>query len=145
MRFRLADDEAMIVTIDDAAADYAAIQVTDVWTMATDPQKFVSSYTSAQSRWNSDGTYTYVVALRDPGTRNWIDTAGMHQGWIAIRWQGVPRTRTTVDGLLREVRVVKISDLASNLSPEARGVTPEQRRREFRQRTDEWRLRTAGG
>jgi hypothetical protein len=142
MRFRLADDEAMIVTIDDAAAEYGAIQLTDVWTMATDPQKFVSSYTSPQSRQNSDGTYTYVVAPQDPGTANWIDTAGMHQGWIAVRWQGVPRTRTNTDGLLREVRVAKVHDLPSILPSEARGVTPEQRRQEFQQRADEWRLRT---
>jgi hypothetical protein len=145
MRFRLGDDEAMIVTIDDAAAEYASVQLTDLWTMATDPQKFLSSYTSAQSRQNGDGTYTYVVAPRDPGTPNWIDTAGMHQGWIAIRWQGVPRTRTNSDGLLREVRVVKTGDLRSILSPEGRAVTPEQRRQELQQRVDEWRLRTAGG
>jgi hypothetical protein len=145
MRFRLADDAAMIVTIDDAAAEYASVQLTDVWTMATDPQKFLSSYTSAQSRQSGDGTYTYVVAPRDPGTRNWIDTAGMHQGWIAVRWQGVPRTRTNSDGLLREVRVVKVSDLASLLLPEARNITPEQRRQEIQQRVDEWRLRTTAG
>jgi hypothetical protein len=142
MRFHLADDEAMIVTIDDAAAEYAAIQVTDVWTMATDPQKFMSSFTSPQSLQNSDGTYTYVAAPRDPGTANWLDTAGMHQGWIAVRWQGLPRTRINSDGLLREVRVVKARDLSSILSSEMRGVGPEQRRQELQQRADEWRLRT---
>jgi hypothetical protein len=94
MRFRLADDEAMVLTIDDGEAEYASIQITDVWTMAPDPQKYVSSYTSRQSHPNADGTYTYVVAVKDPGTVNWIDTAGMHQGWVAIRWQGVPHTRT---------------------------------------------------
>jgi hypothetical protein len=144
MRFRLADDEAMIVTIDDAAAEYSAIQLCDVWTMATDPQEFLSSHTSVQSRQNVDGTFTYVVAPRDPGTRNWIDTAGMHQGWIAVRWQGVPRTRKNSDGLLREARLVKVTELASILPAEARGVTADQRREEQKQRADEWRLRTAG-
>jgi hypothetical protein len=145
MRFRLTDDEAMIITIDDAAAAYASVQLTDVWTMATDPQKFLSSYTSVQSWQNPNGTYTYVVAPRDPGTRNWIDTAGMHQGWIAARWQGVPRTRNNGEGLLQEVRVVKASDLSTKLSPQACGVTPERRRLERRQRAEEWLLRTAQG
>jgi hypothetical protein len=145
MRFRLADDEAMIITYDNAASEYASIQLTDVWTIAPDPQKFVSSYTTQQSRRNTDGTYTYVVSVRDPGTANWIDPAGMHQGWVAIRWQGVPPTRTNSDGLLRDLRVVKISDLPSILPAEARGVMPEQRRREFEERTDEWRLRISAG
>jgi hypothetical protein len=145
MRFRLTDDEAMFVTIDDGASDYAAIQITDVWTIAPDPQKFVFSYTKKQSLRNADGTYTYVIAVKDPGTANWIDTAGMHQGWVAIRWQDVPWTRTNSDGLLREVRIVKVGDLASLLPAAARGVTPEQRRREVQQRTDEWRLRLATG
>jgi hypothetical protein len=145
MRFKLADDEAMIICIDDAAAEYASVQLTDVWTMATDPRKFLSSYTSVQSRQNDDGTFTYVVAPRDPGTRNWIDTAGMHQGWIAVRWQGVPRTRANSDGLLREVRVVKAADLTSHLPPAACGITPVQRKLQLQQRADEWRLRTTEG
>jgi hypothetical protein len=145
MRFRLADDEAMVVTIDDGASDYAAIQITDVWTIAPDPQKFVFSYTNKQSHLNDDGTYTYVIAVKDPGAANWIDTAGMHQGWVAIRWQDVPRTRTSSDGLLRDVRVVKSSDLVSLLPAAARGMTSEQRKREVKQRTDDWRLRLATG
>jgi hypothetical protein len=142
MRFSLADDEALIVTFDDGASEYGAIQLCDVWTMATDPQKYVSSYTSPQARPNADGTYTYVVAVRDPGAANWVDTAGMHQGWVAVRWQGVPRTRANSDGLLREVRVVKVGELASILPSEARGITPAQRKQAFAQRAAEWRLRT---
>jgi hypothetical protein len=145
MRFRLGDDEAMVVTIDDGGAEYAAIQLTDVWTIAPDPQKGVSSYTTVQSHRNADGTYTYVVAVRDPGAANWIDTAGMHQGWVTARWQGVPRTRANSDGLLRDMRVVKISDLASILPPDGRGVTAEQRKHDVQERTDEWRLRIATG
>jgi hypothetical protein len=145
MRFRLADDEAMVLTIDDGGSEYSSIQLTDVWTIAPDPQKYVFSYTTRQAHVNADGTYTYVVAAKDPGAVNWVDTAGMHQGWVAIRWQGVPRTRLSSEGLLREVRVVKVPDLQSMLPAAARGVTAEQRKLKVQQRISEWRLRIARG
>jgi hypothetical protein len=142
MRYNLADDQAIVITIDSAAAEYAAVQLTDVWTIAFDPQRNVSSYTTSQSRMNPDGTYTYVVSMRDPGVGNWLNPIGIHQGWIAFRWQGVPRTRTNSDGLIRDFRVVKTSELASILKPT---VTPDQRKQELEQRMDEWRLRIATG
>jgi hypothetical protein len=145
LRFHLGDDEAIVLKTDDGAAEYAALQVTDVWTIAPDPQKTVASYTSQQSRPDADGTHTYVISTRDPGTANWVDTAGIHQGWIILRWQGLPRTRTSGDGLFRDFRIVKINDLASILPADARGVTPEQRRQEHQDRIDAWRLRIATG
>jgi hypothetical protein len=145
MRFHLADDQAMVVTIDDGASEYSAIQMTDVWTIAPDPQKGIFSYTTPQSHRNADGTYTYVVAVKDPGAVNWVSTDGMHQGWIAVRWQGVPRTRTSSEGLLKNVQFVKLSELPSVLPPDALGVTPEQRRAAVQQRVDQWRLRLATG
>jgi hypothetical protein len=145
IRFHLADDEALIGKIDDGGAEYAALQATDAWTIAPDPEKFVTSYTSQQSRPDAEGTFTYVISPRDPGTANWVDTAGIHQGWIILRWQGLPRTRTSNDGLLREFRLVKLSDLASILPAGARGVTPEQRQHDRQERIDAWRLRITTG
>jgi hypothetical protein len=144
-RFHLADDEAMVITIDDGGAEYAAGQVTDVWGILTDPQRFVSSHTVRQTRRNTDGTSTYVIAVRDPGTANWMDTAGMHRGWVAFRWQGLPRTRTSPEGLVRDFRVVKISDLPSVVSAELCGMTPAVRAQENKTRLDQWRLRLAEG
>jgi hypothetical protein len=145
MRFHLADDEAMVITIDDGASEYSAIQMTDVWTIAPDPQAGISSYTTPQSHRNNDGTYTYVVAVKDPGAVNWVSTTGMHQGWITVRWQGVPRTRTSSDGLLKSVQIVKLTNLASVLAPDTLGVTAEQRQKEVQHRVDQWRLRLAAG
>jgi len=144
MRYNLTEDQAIVITIDSGAAEYTAVQATDVWTIAFDPQRNVSSYTTSQSRMNADGTYTYVLSMRDPGAANWLDPIGIHQGWIAFRWQGLPRTRTSSEGLIRDYRVVKVSELANILKPEQR-VTPEQRKRYREQRTDEWRLRIATG
>jgi hypothetical protein len=145
VRFNVADDEALVMTIDDGGAEYCGGQITDVWGILTDPQDYLSSYTALQSVRNADGTYTYVVAPRDPQTANWLETAGMHRGWLAFRWQGMPHTRTTADGLVRACRVVKASELSSVLAPALRNVKADQRQREKQQRTGEWRLRLAAG
>ena len=47
---------------------------------------------------NADGTVTVVVAARDPGFGNWIDTCGHPHGTMLWRWTGatdhpVPQTR----------------------------------------------------
>jgi hypothetical protein len=145
VRFHLSDDEALVAKIDDAGAEYAALQATDAWTIAPDPEKFVTSYTTRQSRPDADGTHTYVISSRDPGTTNWIDTAGIHQGWIIMRWQGLPRSRSNNDGLLREFKLVKTSELATLLPAEALGVSSAQRQLERQERIDAWRLRIATG
>jgi hypothetical protein len=31
---------------------------------------------------NPDGTVTLVVATRDPGVANWLDTTGTHEGTL---------------------------------------------------------------
>jgi len=143
-RFHLADDEAMVITVDDGGAEYAAGQLTDVWGILPDPQKFMSSHTMHQARRNADGTCTYVVAVHDPGKANWLETAGMHRGWVAFRWQGLPRTRTGPEGLVRDFRIVKLSELPA-VMPTDRGVTAAERSGQKEVRFYEWRLRLAGG
>jgi len=74
-----------------------------------------------------------------------METAGMHKGWMLIRWQGVPQTRASGDGLIRDFRVLKVDGLSSVLPPEAMGVTHEQRARDRERRQAEWRIRIAEG
>ena len=57
----------------------------------------------------------------------------------------VPGTRTSNDGLVRDCRVVSVSELPSILPHESLGVTPEQRRVELQHRRDQWCLRLAEG
>jgi hypothetical protein len=145
LRYYIADDEAIILKMDDACAEYAGIQMVDMWTIATDPQKHVSSFTTKQSRMNADGTYTYVIAARDPGVSNWVETAGIRQGWLILRWQGVPPEQATNEGLFREFRIVKTSEIAALVPAEARGITSAGRQKEHQDRFDSWRLRIATG
>ena len=51
---------------------------------------------------DADGHVRIVVAHRDPGVPNWLDTAGHRRGGLALRWVGaeeIPEPRTRVVAL----------------------------------------------
>jgi len=95
-----------------------------------------------QSVANADGTQTFIVSPRDPGRTNWVGTAGLHEGWIQVRWQGVPPHADSRD-LLRSVRLVKLADLDSSVAQDLPRVTAAQRSAELEERRSQWLLRTA--
>jgi hypothetical protein len=120
-----APDDALLVTLDQGEAAYAGFQINDPWMIAPDAKKFQVCLSSAQAVRNADGTRTYVISMTDPGVANWLDTAGLHQGLAIMRWQAIPKTMT-MQGLVRDFRVIKHADLAA--MPELARVTPQQRK-----------------
>jgi len=123
--FQLADDEALILTIDPASAGFFTVPVYDDWTITGDYWNEQTSLNNDQSVANGDGTYTMVVSPTDPLVRNWVSTGGLNQGIISMRFQNLdpeaPDTPTV------ESQVVKIADLADYLPAGTVLVTPEQR------------------
>jgi hypothetical protein len=139
-RYDLGDDEAIVITTARQNARYTGVQLTDAWLMVHDARKALISLNTAQSTPNPDGTYTYVVALRDPGVANWLDTAGFHQGWIQFRWQGLAEG-TDGKGFLRSFRHVKLSELKSALPAQVPRVNESQRKAQVAQRTADYAAR----
>ena len=124
--FQLADDEALILTIDPASAGFFTVPVYDDWTITGDYWNEQTSLNNYQSVRNLDGTtYTMVVSPTDPLVRNWVSTGGLNQGIISMRFQNLdpeaPDTPTVAS------QVVKIADLADYLPDGTEFVTPEQR------------------
>ena len=125
--FRIRDDEALMVHVKLGGAKYFVLPVTDPWTITTDPIGHQSSLNQAQARPDADGSFTFVVAARDPGVHNWLDTVGLHEGTIMARWQALPEQTPPEGGPAITARVVKLSELARVLPPETARVTPAER------------------
>ncbi|PYH79078.1 hypothetical protein BO82DRAFT_316180 [Aspergillus uvarum CBS 121591] len=122
--FNLTDNEALVATLTPGAADYFVFPVTDPWLVTTDPARQVS-LNSKQSIANDNGTYTFVVSVADPGVHNWINTTGLHEGTIMVRWQGL--SSSSSDSVAIQAQTVALSDLASVLPSETRYVTAQER------------------
>ena len=139
-RFALGNGEAVVVTTHDGGAAYTGFQVADPWTISPDPVHRLASLNKAQTAANPDGTVTYVLAASDPGVANWIDTVGLHSGWMMLRWQGVPPETDTAT-LIRSVATVKLADLASALPPDVPMATLASRSKQIARRIAEHALR----
>jgi hypothetical protein len=120
----LADDEAYVITTDPVAAAYGSIMLYNVWGMTLEYRDHQSSLNGAQMVADSNGRYTFVVAHRDPGVKNWLDTTGIHQVSMGLRWQGVSPTNTKSPAI--ETRVVKLSEV-ERLTPGAARTTASER------------------
>ncbi|MFA7554972.1 MAG: hypothetical protein WCY88_12030 [Spongiibacteraceae bacterium] len=136
-RFALSDDEVLLVTLDPVDSYYTGFQITDPWTIAPDPMMRLASLNKGQVVPNADGSVTYAIALSDPGVTNWIDTCGLHEGWMLTRWQGVP-DNPPKDAMIRELRLVKMDDIPADIPRIDLAGRREQialRARAFAQRT----------
>jgi hypothetical protein len=84
--WELAEDEALVIDLVPPPCDYWNFQLGNIWAESLD-YRFRSVHVnsgSAVSR--DDGTIRLVVAQRDPGMPNWMDTAGHHHGTMCVRW-----------------------------------------------------------
>jgi hypothetical protein len=136
-RFAVTDDEAVLLTLDPAGSYYTGFQITDPWTIAPDPMLRLASLNKGQVTPNAGGTVTYAISLADPGIPNWIDTCGLHEGWMLTRWQGVPAD-AAIDQLIREVRLVKLDAVPGDIPR----VGLDYRRAQIAERTRGFALRT---
>lgn len=138
--FRLADDQALVLTINPNKAGYFVAPVTNDWTITGDYRNQQTSLNIAQSKPNPDGTYTLVVSPTEPdlggGTSvwNWVSTGGLHQGTMAIRFQSIDPANPA--GPTVSSRVVPLGDLASVLPAGTALVTPAERAAQIDARTE---------
>ncbi len=126
--FALADDQAMIVTLTPGGASYFVFPATQPWMITVDPGTYQCSLNGTQAVANSDGSYTFVLSLKDPGVYNWISTSDLNEGTIMARWQNLPPTGS--DPAIT-TQVTMLSELASLLPPGTQFVTPEQRQEQL--------------
>jgi len=130
--FRLGPDEAMVVTVQTGGAAYSTVPVTNVWGVTPDYWRHQSSLNNRQAIPNPDGTITVVVSGWDPSVANWVDTSGLEEGILMLRWQVLPDQKSSEPAV--QSIVVKRKDLAAALPPAMVTYSPAQRRAQLERR-----------
>jgi hypothetical protein len=87
-----------------------------------------SSLNDTQYATNKDGVLRIVVAARDPGVLNWLDTTGYPTGVIQGRWMSCDTQP------IPTVRKVALAEVRAVLPADTRKVTPTERDRQVRER-----------
>ncbi|GAB2705603.1 hypothetical protein [Nocardia thraciensis] len=101
--FDLDDDQALLITVPKSDAPYQGFQLGSRWYISLDYVHHQTSLNSAQAQVDPDGMIRMVVAARDPGVANWIETTGCAHGILQFRWQRTDRAMTPADGPVAEV------------------------------------------
>ena len=123
--FQLADDQALVLTIDPGDAGYFVVPVTNDWTITDNYWDQQTSLNISQAIKNPNGTYTLVVSPQDAAVWNWVSTGGLNQGTISIRFQDIDPDATDLPTVSSQV--VSLDELAGVLPPGTVFATPQDR------------------
>lgn len=131
-RWEVPAGQALVITIEPCDAKYQSLALAHpLWFNSFIPRSIQSSITGAQSRVSSDGRYRYVLAGKDPGVWNWLDTTGVESGFIFMRFQqlasGIPPKKPLT-------KLVPLAAVKDEFPADEARVTPEARRETARLR-----------
>ena len=79
-------DEAVILEFAPPACRHWSVSLATWWWEAIDFTTRQSSLNHAQATLDGDGRFRAVIAHRDPGVPNWLDTAGHERGTLIARF-----------------------------------------------------------
>ncbi len=101
--FELRPDQALVITLPVTDAPYLGFQLGSLWYISLDYINHQTSLNGTQAQADPDGKIRIVVAERNPGVTNWVETVGHTKGYLQFRWQRVSRELTAADGPTSEL------------------------------------------
>jgi hypothetical protein len=96
--WQLGPDEALVIDVVPPRCEHWNFQLNNYWMESLDYRYFTIHKNKHSAATRPDGSVRLVVAHRDPGVANWIQTVGHECGTMCFRWvradaHPVPRTR----------------------------------------------------
>jgi len=120
--WELPPERALVIEVAPPKALYWSVALGNHWWETIDYADHQSSLNGHQAVVDGDGVFRAVVAHRDPGVANWLDTGGNAQGPMIFRWLRAD------DAPVPATRVVDFDDIDAALPPETVRVDAEERR-----------------
>ena len=111
--WELGSEEALVIDVKPPRCEYWNFQLNNHWMESLDYRYHridLNHHTASQ---REDGSVRLIVAHRDPGLPNWLDTASHARGTMCLRWiraEDHPQPRT---------RVVPFAELATEAGSDA--------------------------
>lgn len=126
--FELEPDEALVIENRiQLQPNYVGIQLSNMWGESIEYANRIGSLNGHQMAFDPDGVIRLVVAHRDPGVPNWLDTSGHREGFIAPRW-AYSETPEQEQWPSISIRKVPFGDIRAYLPESTQVISPEQRR-----------------
>ncbi len=126
----LAPEEALLIEFTPPEGSFWSVAVNDMWYRTFDFSFHQTSLNGGQVAVDADGVCRVVVAHKDPGVANWLDTVGHERGVVIFRWVMVSHRPQP------ELRVVPFSELEAVLPPGTTRVDPSERAQSIARRSE---------
>ena len=114
------------MTVPKTDARYQGVQLGNYWFDALEWANRQTSLSGGQARLGRDGRYRYVIAIRDPGVPNWLDTTGLTSGMFFLRFQGLASPIAPADH--PTAQLVKLAELRDHLPADTPVIDASARR-----------------
>jgi len=103
--WRLAADEAWVIEVTPPECEYWNFQLNNWWMESLDYRFAQVTVNKHDAQLDPDGSLKIIVAAKDPGIGNWIDSCGQSEGTALLRWQDAN------ENPLPSARVVKLEEI----------------------------------
>jgi hypothetical protein len=125
--YELGPDEALLIeSRTQIEPQYIGFHLSNLWGESHDFANHQSSLNGCQAQVDDDGVLRWVVAHRDPGVPNWVDTAGHAEGFMASRWS-YSQTPPTDRWPTVAAKKVPFDEILEHLPKGVRRVSSEER------------------
>jgi hypothetical protein len=134
--YELGPDEALVIENRiQLPPQYIGFHLANLWGESIDYANHHSSLNGFQAERDADGVIRYVVAHRDPGVPNWLDTSGHPEGFLTPRWS---YSETPPQDQWPTIHAVKVpfDEIRAHLPEGTRTVSPEERTERIRIRQE---------
>jgi hypothetical protein len=130
--YELGPDEALVIdSFAPVEPMYIGMHLSNFWGESFDYANRITSLNGAQSERDPDGHIRYVIAHRDPGVPNWLDTTGHPEGFMAPRWAYFEKPPQEQWPRISASKV-RFDEIRRHLPSGTRTVSPEERREAIR-------------
>ena len=134
------EDHCIILKISLSGANYFIAPITNIWGTTNNIINRNGSLNNNQAKSNDDGTYTFILSVKDPGIYNWLDPCDMSEGILTLRWSGF-EGKVRGNETYAESQTLLLSDAKKLISPRLHVTsTARQKQLATRSSSHEWRL-----
>ena len=100
--WELAADEALVIDVTSIPeCDFWNIQINNYWMESLDYRHHNICINKHSAHYKDDGGMTLILAHRDPGRPNWLQTAGHGNGTICMRWVGAKQPSHPITSVVK--------------------------------------------
>jgi len=106
--WNLKEDQALVITVHPPLCDNWNFQLNNYWMESLDYRYHTICINKGSANYEADGSVRIIVAHKDPGLKNWLNTCDHLEGTMCWRWY---KLKTGANALEPQCKVVALESL----------------------------------